>query len=106
MRTRALAGLAALLLLAGCLSLGDDDDDDRDDDRPKAEERARKYCEDEAKARGWRVEKVGSIEKVSKKQYEVKLRVSAKTKQLKKADQESDRVICRYDDENRQASLY
>ena len=104
MRTRALAGLAALLLLAGCASLGDDDDD-RDEERPKAEARAEKYCVDAAKGRGWRVDKVGRIEKLSKQQYEVKLRVSAKTKELKKADQESDRVICRYDDANRNAEI-
>lgn len=98
MRSPALAALAALLLV-GCIT----DDDDRDKDRPKAEERAEKYCVDAANALGWRVDKVGRIEKVAKKQYEVKLRVSPRTKQLKKADQESDRVICRYDDENRQA---
>jgi hypothetical protein len=104
MRTRALAALAALLLLAGCVSLGDDDDDG-DKERPKAEARAEKYCADAAKARGWRVDKIGRVEKVSKQQYQVKLRVSAKSKELKKADQESDRVICRYDDENRQAVI-
>ena len=42
---------------------------------------------------------------MSKQQYEVKLRVSAKTKKLKKADAESDRVICRYDDEIRNAEI-
>jgi hypothetical protein len=106
-RARALAAFAGLLLLAGCVSLdgNGDGDGDGDKDRPKAEERAKKYCEDAAQARGWRVEKVGSIEKLSKRQYEVKLRVAAKTKQLPKADQESDRVICRYDDENRQAVI-
>jgi len=100
-----LAALAGLLVLLGCVSLDDDDDDDKDKDRPKAEERAEKYCVDAAKARGWRVDKVGSIEKASKTQYEVKLRVSAKTKQLPKADQESDRVLCHYDDENRHAVI-
>jgi pimeloyl-ACP methyl ester carboxylesterase len=60
---------------------------------------------DEAKTRGWRVEKAGSIEKVSKQQCEANLRVSSKAKQPKKADQESDRVICRYDDKSRQASV-
>lgn len=104
MRARALAAFAGLLLLAGCASL-DGGDDDRDDDRPKVEKRAKKYCEDAVRARGWRVEKVGKIEKVEKKQYKLKLRVAAKTKQLRKADQESDRVICRYDDRNRQAEI-
>jgi len=112
-KTRALATLAALLLLAGCVSLpGDGDDHDGDKDRPKAEERAKKYCVDQAKARGLRVESVGRIEKVAKKQYEVKLRVAPKNKpdksdkqdkQVKKGD---DRVLCRYDDKNRQAAIF
>ena len=115
MRTYALATLAALLLLAGCTSLDGGGGNDGDKDRPKAEERAKKYCVDQARARGLRVESVGRIEKVAKKQYEVKLRVASKNKQLKndkedkqgkQADKGEDRVLCRYDDKNRQAALY
>ena len=116
MKVRARASLAAVLLLAACVSLpdlgGDDDHDDGDKDRPKAEERAKKYCVDQARARGLRVEDVGRIEKVAKKQYEVKLRVASKNKQLKneknqQKDKDDDaRVLCRYDDKGRQATLY
>jgi hypothetical protein len=104
-RTRWLAALAALLLLAGCASLDDDDDRDRDRDRDRtqAQERARDYCVAEAKAEGWRVESVERIEKVAKKRYEVKLRVGPKKKQLKK--NEGERVLCRYDDKVRDARI-
>lgn len=104
MSTRWLAALAALLLLAGCASLDDDDRDrDRDRERSQAQERARDYCVAEAKARGWRVERVERIEKVAKKRYEVKLRVGPKKKQLKK--NEGERVLCRYDDTQRDARI-
>jgi hypothetical protein len=112
MKTHTLATLAALLLLTGCAALDGGGGHDGDKDRSKAEERARKYCVDQAKSRGLRVESVGSIEKVAKKQYEVKLRVAPKNKpdkndkqdkQVKKGD---DRMLCRYDDKNRQAALY
>jgi hypothetical protein len=106
---RALLALAAAFALAGCVSLdgGDHDHDhDRDDDRPKAEERARKYCTDAAKAHGFRVDKIGGVEKVGKKQYDVKLRLKTKNKELKKSDDEGVRRVCRYDDKSRHASLF
>jgi hypothetical protein len=99
MKTPALAALAAVILL-GCISdSGRDRDRDRDRDLSQAEERARRSCVDEATALGWRVEKVGRIEKVAKKEYEVKLRVTSRNKQLKKS-QDEDRVLCRYDDKS------
>jgi len=96
-----------IALAAGCVSLpGDDDDHDHDDDRPKSEERARSYCVEEAKSRGWRVEDVGRIEKVGKKQYEVKLRVRERKKQEKSKGGDNLHVLCRYDDKGRNAALY
>lgn len=111
MRIRRLAALLALplLLVGACASLDDDDDDDRDRDRDRdraqAEERARSHCVDEADAQGLRVESVVRIEKVAKKRYEVKLRVAPTKKQLKKKTAEGERVLCRYDDEEREARI-
>jgi hypothetical protein len=109
MRTRRLAALLVLplLLVGACASLDDDDDDDRDRDRDRAqaEERARSHCVEEADAQGLRVESVVRIEKVAKKRYEVKLRVGPTKKQLKKKTAEGERVLCRYDDEAREARI-
>ncbi len=103
MTARWLAPLA-LVLLTGCIS-SSGDDHDKDKDRSNAEERAEKYCVQEAKSRGLRVEDVGRIEKVAKKQYEVKLHVEAKKKD--KGDKKGDdyRVLCRYDDKARDARI-
>jgi hypothetical protein len=111
-RQRWLAALAPLLLV-GCISVpsfdDDDHDHDRDDDRPKAEERARRYCIDEAKDRGLRIEDVGGVDKVGKKQYEVRLRVEPKKDSKDKGEKKKDgdfRALCRYDDKARRATLY
>jgi hypothetical protein len=100
-----LAALVALLL-AGCIT--GSDHDDRDRDRSKGEDRAKKYCVQEAKSRGMRVENVGNIDKVGKKQYEVKLRIDSR-KSDKKDDKKKGgdfRVLCRYDDKSRRATIY
>ncbi len=112
MRTHALATLATLLLLAGCASLdGGGGGRDGDKDRPKAEERARKYCVQEAKSRGMRIDDVGRIEKVAKKQYEVRLRIDTDKNKGKGNDKDkndkggSQNVYCRYDDKTRDARI-
>ena len=93
----------SLALLIGCIGSPGGGDDDRDKDRSKAEERARKYCLDDAKSRGLRVEDVGKIEKLGKKQYELRLRVETKKKDGKKNGEF--RVVCRYDDKARSATI-
>jgi hypothetical protein len=104
MKTRRLVPLV-LLLLAGCITTSDHDD--HDNDRSNAEERAQKYCLKEAKSRGMRVEDVGRIDKLGKKDYEVKLRIDAgKDKKDKDKDKGGDyTVYCRYDDKSRNARI-
>lgn len=104
MKTPALvAGIA--LLLAGCINLSDDD---HDKDRSKREERARKFCVEEAHSRGMQVESAGQVHKVGKKQFEVRLRIDAHKQGKSKKDKKKDddfRVLCRYDDTSRRARI-
>ena len=102
MKARRLAPLA-LLLLAGCVTSSGHDDQDKD--RSNAEERAQKYCVSEAKSRGLRVEDVGRIDKVGKKQYEVKLRIDGGKGKDKKDKGGDYNVLCRYDDKSRNARI-
>jgi len=92
----------SLSLLIGCIGLPGGNGD-HDKDRPKAEERAKRYCLDLAKSRGLRVADVGKIEKLGKKQYDVRLRVEPKKKDGKKNGEF--RVVCRYDDKARSATI-
>ena len=100
-------GAAALvgLLTVSCVAYADDDHD-----RSKGEARAEKQCEREAEQRGMRVERVGSAEKVGKKEYEVKLRVDGRDvrydKRDKKKGDDDFRVMCHYDDKSRRATLF
>jgi hypothetical protein len=76
----------------------------------EAEARAEKRCEREAEDRGLRVRNVSNAEKVGKKQYEVRLKVDERQyyddKQGKKKKGDEVRVLCRYDDKDRRATLY
>jgi hypothetical protein len=105
-------GLLALLMVStGCIAYSDGDGGRGG--RSDAEARAEKHCEREAEQRGLRVERVGDAEKVGKKEYEVRLRVDDRRyersddKRGKKKDKDDDlRVVCRYDDKSRRASIY
>lgn len=106
-------GLAALALLFGtaCVVDGGGGGGGRGNGDRDAEARAEKRCEREAEERGLRVRKVGAAEKVGKKQYEVKLRVDDSRygrveKDKKKNKDDEVRVLCRYDDKDRRASIY
>jgi hypothetical protein len=100
----------AALLATSCITYADDDHDrDRDRDRAKAEARAERECEREAEDRGLRVRRVGDVERVGKREYEVSLRVDERDydrdDRRKKKDDDF-RVRCRYDDRSRRASIY
>jgi len=97
---RALACLALLLAL-GCVSSGEDSDSDR----PKAEERAKKYCVSVAKGDGFVVKGVGRAAKVGDKRYELKLRVVPKQPTADGQPAPETHLLCRYDDRAREARL-
>ena len=93
-------GLAALAILSvSCVTWADEGHG-----RSEAYARAERHCAREAQDQGLRVEKIGDVEKVGKKQYEVKLRVDDRydRRERKKDDF---RVLCRYDDRERLARI-
>jgi hypothetical protein len=105
MRLRIGAVSAAAILATSCIAYADDDRDHGGDGRSKAEARAERQCEREAEDRGLRVRGVGDAERVGKKEYEVRLRVDDRDDRRKKKDDDF-RVLCRYDDRSRRASIY
>ena len=104
MQARIGAAVLAAAFAVGGVAHADDDDDER---RGKGFRRAEKHCEREAEDRGLRVEKVGEAEKVSKKRYEVRLRVEDDDWDARRSRRDDDdfRVVCRYDDEERRARI-
>ena len=109
-------GAAALLaaLSVSCVAYADDDDDDGG--RSKGYARAEKHCAREAEERGLRVENIGDVDRVGKKQYEVRLRVDSRDFERRDRDRngrwdrdldrDEFRVTCQYDDREKRARIY
>jgi len=88
---------ALVLAISGLGSAAHADDDDSE-----RRGRAERHCRQKAEDRGYHVEKIGDVDKVGHKRYDVKLHVDPHHKGKKDDDFT---LLCRYDDDSRHADI-